>query len=967
MNSRRCGTLFLTLFLVLSFTLGLWAQAPSGALRGQVADQTGAVVPNAEVTVTSASGQTVTALTTRQGQYEIKGLAPGTYTVTAAARGFATFAQTDVAIAAGQAQKLDIALEIEVLKEQVQVQDEVTNVDVSSSNNASTLVLKGKDLDALSDDPDELEADLQALAGPAAGPNGGQIYIDGFSGGQLPPKAAIREIRINQNPFSAQYDRPGHGRIEVFTRPGMDKYHGQMSFMVNNSVLNTRNPFVKQEPGYQSEQYSGNFSGPLNKKSSFFFNFERRNINENSIINALVLDPTTLAQTSFSEAILNPRVRTSFSPRLDYQITTNNNFSIRYQINRSEENNAGIGQFSLPSQAYDTSNSGQSVQISDTQVLSSTTINETRFQYNRSRNRQAPQSSLLLPTIQVMSAFTGGGSSSGNSASNNDRYELQNYTSMSRGKHIIKFGARLRVARDASQSTRNFNGLFIFTSLDTYRAGIPSQFTITTGQPLVAVTQADVGFYAEDDFRIRPNFTLSYGMRFETQNNINDHADFAPRIGIAWGLGRGKSTPKTVLRAGFGVFYDRFGQELVMQAERLNGATEKQYVVASPTFYPTVPDPSTLVGATTSNTIYQINSKLRSPYMLQSALALERQLTKTATLAVTYLHTRGVHQLLSRNVNAPLPDTFDPAVPGSGVRPLGTTQIINEYESAGVFKQDQVIANVNYRGGARFSLNGFYALNFANSNTSGAGSFPVNQYNLAADYGRAGGMFGPRHRAFFGGSISLPYSVRMSPFVTISSGAPFNISLGQDLNGDSIFNDRPSFATNLTLPDCGTGIRAGCVKHTPWGVFQLPTAGQAIIPPNYGTATSQFSFNMRVAKTFGFGKVAGETAQGPRGGMGGPGMGGGGDHGPGGGGMRGGFGGMGGGGRGGPVGNVAAKRYSLTFSASARNLFNIVNLASPQGNLNSPLFGTSTAIAGGGFGPSSSANRRIELQVQFGF
>ena len=207
------------------------AQSPTttGTLRGQVTDPSGAVVANATVAVLVSGGQTHSATTNRSGGYEIGNLAPGKYTVTANAQGFAVFVQNDVDVAAGQVAQFNIALDINVQKEKVNVEEETPQVDVNPANNASAIVLSGKDLEALPDDPDELQSDLEALAGPSAGPNGGQIYIDGFTAGQLPPKSSIREIRINQNPFSAEYDKLGYGRIEIFTKPGTDKFHGQFS------------------------------------------------------------------------------------------------------------------------------------------------------------------------------------------------------------------------------------------------------------------------------------------------------------------------------------------------------------------------------------------------------------------------------------------------------------------------------------------------------------------------------------------------------------------------------------------------------------------------------------------------------------------------------------------------------------------------------------------------------------------
>src|SRR5208283_5411292 len=206
----------------------------------------------------------------------IGNLPPGKYTVTANAKGFTAYAKSDVNLEAAQVSLFNISLEISVEKEKVNVEEESPHVEVSPASNASAIVLTGKDLDALPDDPDELQADLEALAGPSAGPNGGQLYIDGFTGGQLPPKSSIREIRINQNPFSAEYDKLGYGRIEIFTKPGTDKYHGQFSVEGNESALNSRNPFLGDAPQspYDSVIYQGNIGGPINKKASFFFDIQ---------------------------------------------------------------------------------------------------------------------------------------------------------------------------------------------------------------------------------------------------------------------------------------------------------------------------------------------------------------------------------------------------------------------------------------------------------------------------------------------------------------------------------------------------------------------------------------------------------------------------------------------------------------------------------------------------------------------
>ena len=254
--------LFIIAFLFLLSVSALLAQTGSGSLRGQVADPSGAAVAGASVILTPAAGSPIVVRSDGQGMYEFKTLPLGKYTLTVAAPGF-TLYENDSVVIADQPLRLNVPLTIEVEQQKIQVSDTTPTIDVNPTNNAGSIVISGKELDALPDDPDELQADLEALAGPSAGPNGGQMYIDGFTAGQLPPKSSIREIRINQNPFSSEYDKLGYGRIEIFTKPGTDKYHGQVFVLGNDSSFNSPNPFAGEEPPYYSTQYSGNVGGPL--------------------------------------------------------------------------------------------------------------------------------------------------------------------------------------------------------------------------------------------------------------------------------------------------------------------------------------------------------------------------------------------------------------------------------------------------------------------------------------------------------------------------------------------------------------------------------------------------------------------------------------------------------------------------------------------------------------------------------
>ncbi|HEV2713720.1 MAG TPA: carboxypeptidase regulatory-like domain-containing protein, partial [Terriglobales bacterium] len=257
MKAERYVRVFFILFLLVLSVSALLAQTGSGVLRGQVTDPSGAIIPGASVIMTPTAGSPIVTECNAQGQYEFKSLPAGKYTLTVAAPGFTLYQNENVVIA-DQPLRLNVAMTIEVETQKVQVSDTAPTIDVNPSSNAGAIVISGKELEALPDDPDELQSDLQALAGPSAGPNGGQMYIDGFTAGQLPPKASIREIRINQNPFSSEYDKLGYGRIEIFTKPGTDKYHGQFFVLGNDSSFNSHNPFAGEEPGYYTTQYSGN-------------------------------------------------------------------------------------------------------------------------------------------------------------------------------------------------------------------------------------------------------------------------------------------------------------------------------------------------------------------------------------------------------------------------------------------------------------------------------------------------------------------------------------------------------------------------------------------------------------------------------------------------------------------------------------------------------------------------------------
>lgn len=969
-------------------------------IHGQVTDESGAVVPGAKLTLAGPAGLSKATVTANDGSYSFVGLPPGNYTVYVSAPGLVLRQPAKISASAGW-QPLNLLLNVAAGKQEVTVEEKAgPTVSTEAANNASAVVLSGSDLDALSDNPDDLLVDLQALAGPAAGPNGGSIFIDGFSGGELPPKNSIREIRINQNPFSPEYDRLGFGRIEIFTKPGTDKFRGSVGYNFANDKWNSRNAYAAGKAPFHLNELSGTLSGPINKRASFNFNVIREWVDNGSVINGVLLDPQTLVPGPYTNTFLASLGRTGFTPRIDYQLSTNHTLTVRYSYNRDDVQNAGVGGLNLISRGYHNDARSQTVQVTETAVLNTHTINETRFQYFRPTSDSQANSTGY--GIQVLGAFTGGGNPLGHSTDTQNTYEFQNNTSILRGAHAWRFGVRLRGASESSVSPQNFAGTFTFSggpapqldaqnnpildasgqpvlvnisSIESYRRtllfeqlGFPalrirqigggaSQFSINTGNSVIAGSQFDLGAFAGDDWKIRPNLTMSLGLRYETQNNIHDWRDFAPRIGVAWapGGGAGKSRPKSVIRAGFGMFYDRFSLGNSLAAQRYNGIIQQQYLIANPDFFPTVPTVSSLTGPVPPSTIQQISSTLRAPYLMQSALGFERQLPLNTTIAITYANTHGLHLLRSQDINAPLPGTYVPAIPGSGVFPLGRAGQVFLMESAGLYNQNQLIVNVNSRVNRDISLTGSYMYNRAMSNTDGLGTLPANPYSMEGEYGPAATDM--HHRVSLGGTVTPKWGIRFNPLLTANSGPPFDITAGRDLYGDALFNARPGIATDPN--------RAGVIA-TQYGLLDPnPTPGQKLLPRNFGRGPGQIMLNMRVGKTFAFGssREGGSAAAGNAGG-GGPGGGGGG-------GGRGtpsspfAIGGGGGPGGGAPAAN---RRYSLTVSMQIRNITNHNNPGPIIGNITSPLFGQANQPAGsGGLFSESANNRRLELQTRFTF
>lgn len=886
-------------------------------LSGQVADPTGALIPGATVILTQGDA-VFTATSTSDGRYRFRSIPSGIYQLTANSTGFAQL--TIPALKLAFSRQMNLSLKIATDQQQVTVNTRAADLSLNSEENANSTVLKEGDLDALSDDPDVLQSQLNALAGPSAGPEGGQIYIDGFTGGQLPPKSSILEVHINQNPFSAEYDRIGYGRIDILTRPGSSKFAGHVRFGYLNSALDSSNPFVSVQPSYQYYSISADATAPLGKKASIFSAAQYWERQNQAIVRAV--NPADIS-TTISEAFPAPYSTLQAISRLDFQLGKHvlSLQDIVYRINRT---GIGVGQLGLPEQSstgYDLTNIAQ---LRDSAVINSHLVNEVAFRWWRDSSHRTP--AFLTPSITVQGAFTTGGNYQGQATDLQNNFEIHDFATLISGNHAMRFGGLMRSYNDAYTSRANINGNYQFQSIAQYLAGKPSLYSAAIiSKPLARVLSFDAALFFQDEWHWKPNLNLGLGLRVEGQNRIHDPVNWAPRFTLTWGPGnKGKTPPKTVVHLGFGIFYNRFRPIYQLQTVLNNGISQRTYVVQNPNFYdPSKPVPaSVLVNAGNSTlTINTLAPNFHAAQNLQAAAGVDQTIGKLTTVTLSYLYTQGTHQYFTNNITAP---AFDPATYTiSGPVPSSYNY---QYQSGGIFKQHQIIVTTReqYR---KFSLQTTYTFNHANSDVQGIASFPSIAQNPRFDFGRS--TFGITHQLQAIGNWSAPYGIRLTSMLFAQSGTPYNITLGNDLTGNNQFNARPTYGI-CGAPDV-VKTAFGCLDTNPVG------KGERIVPFNLGTGPANMVLDLSMIKTVGIGprresslasaRANGASAKAP----------------------------------------LPPRRYALNIQLGATNIFNIVNRAVPNGVLSSPLFGQSQALAAGPYTLSSPGNRTVYLTTTFVF
>ena len=753
-------------------------------LSGVVFDPSGAVLTEAKVILRRIADRTEQSKTTdRKGQFRFARVTSGNYEIEAQKAGFkATLVQ--VTVGAAPPPLIQIVLPIADLRADASVVDQSNQVSTNPDENLNVIKLDRaalKTLPVLGNDVIGALANL--LDAGSTGSGGATVIVDGLESKKKKiPASQIQEVRINQNPYSAEFSRPGRGRIEVITKAGSPEYHGEFNFIFRDYHLDARNAFATERPPEQRRIYDGNLSGPIGngKKTSFIFGVAREEENLQSVVFADT--PAGIV----SQNLAYPNRDTELFFRINHQIGEKTTFSIRYEHTFDSARNGGVGGFNLPEVATNSAGRDHELYFTHRRILSPKLINEFTLRAT-TESGSTRGINLASPQIVVLDAFTGGGSPV-NRHSTEAQIQLNEIVSWNQGKHFVKGGLNIPdITRRGLSDRTNFVGTFSFSTLEDYRNNRPFLFSVNQGDGRLVFWQRDFGLFAQDNFLVRPNFSVGLGLRYDWQNYLGDGDNFAPRLSFAYAPGKQR---KTVIRGGAGIFYDRTGGGPISDTLRFNGRRLQQVSITNPGF----PDPST--GGTLADepsNIVRFAPDICSPYTIQSNLSLERQLSKSLTVTASYINTRGLKLFRSRNLNAPLPPSEQP--------PDSNIGVLRQVESTAQMQSHAL--ELALRGKLTRFFNGTvqYTLSRAYNNAGGINSLPANNYDLSLEWSRA--EFDERQRLNLLGTIDAGDWFKLGLTLSLNSGRPYNLTTGRDDNRDTAANDRPAGVRRNSLQGPG--------------------------------------------------------------------------------------------------------------------------------------------------------------------
>jgi len=753
-------------------------------VSGVVLDPSNAAIAGAKVTLHGGSLENEpTTVTDLAGHFEFAGVTPGSYEVEVQREGFKIL-KSHVKVGLHPSAPLRIVLPLAELHEEVTTTDSQGQLSREATENADIIRLDRQALDSIPILDNDVVRAVSEMLGPGSG--GGVLIVDGVVASEVGvPASAIQEVRINQNPYSAEYSAPGKNRIEIITKNGSSDYHGSLDASFRDYRLDARNAFAVARPPERLSLFDGYFSGPLGKSkgTTFQVSASQKQDDRQLIVYAQVPSGT------LRQNLANPQRSTYFLVGINRQISKGNNLAVRYSFFNWSDKGNGVGGVNLPEAASDESSNRQYLYVSDRAAVTPSLVNEFSF---RATTSDSITRSVLQgqPRIVVLDTFAGGGGQT-------NYNELRNYLqltdtlSWSHGKHLVKLGFNLpELSRWSLNDRTNFDGTFQFSSLKDYLQGRPFSFEQQQGTSQLVYWQKEMGLFAQDEMRVRPGLSIAFGLRYDWQNYISNPKNFAPRVSFAFAPGRSR---KIVFRGGAGIFYETTGPAAIADMLRFNGQTLRQIVLSNPSY----PNPFTVGGVaqTLPNSIVRFAPDLRLPCDLQYSFGVETQLQKSTTFTATYVGIRGFNLFRSRDLNAPLSPLYVQ-------RPNPEIGTLREVESDGNLTSNALKLAVRTKISGFFNGMVQYTLSRSYDDTAGIAAFPANQYDLAGEWSRSNSD--SLHFFYFYGTLNAPKGVSLGASLSVHSGQPYTMTTGTDDYGTTFANARPAGMPRNSLEGPGS-------------------------------------------------------------------------------------------------------------------------------------------------------------------
>lgn len=913
----NCRILSFSLFLIFLITnFAIEAQTKKSTILINVKNQLGEVIPEAEITLFKENKKIKTLKSSKSGSMLFFDLDAGQYQINVKADGFKDFTIDSVILKSSETKTLEAVLEIKVIETNVTV-----GGDEDVENSGTTRVLSETQIQRLPDDPKKLEQMLRSIAGESATGEKMPITVDGMQSDKLPSKDQIQAVRISQNVFSAQYDNPNGWGIEIYTRSSADKFSGSVWLGYEDSRLNAANPFIGKRLPKRDYNISFNLTGPITKKSMFSVYFSPQRDNSSKSVNATILD-SQLRPVAYQTTFANPRNGFYLGTNFAADLGKKNKIVSAYTVSVDKSKGNNVSEFLLPSRASNGESQWHNFRFSESYFASENLINQFRSSISYSTNRNYSANNEV--SISVLEAFEGGGSQNNNSEKSLN-FEIANDTSWQKNKYSVNFGWQFRGSFIKQISTANYGGTYTFSgrsapvldannnpiigqftqidSLETYRrtllfqklgfsgaqiralGGGASQFTISGGNPTVSVKNLNAAGYLQNSYKLKENLALSFGIRYENQNDISSNFDIAPRLGVIWSPKVKKnSDPKKKenvlfslpkISFGYGIFYRRYGAYNYLSIKQANGADRATYLITDPNIldlFPVVTSVSQLQQFALPKTQRFISPDLQTPRMQMINFTASKRLPAGFSTNINLSYSKSDRQTISRNINAIY----------NGVRPLGNAGNVYETNSIGRSERTRISVMLNLPENI-ISGNIRYSFLKAKSDIVTGSGLPTNPFDFSQEFAPTSGDGVHSISGYL--DYDLPFGFSISGSFSYQTGSRFNITTGKDTNSDGYFLERPAFASDLTKPN---------LMFTKYGVLDPnPSANDKIIPRNLGRGSSNTSFDIYLSKSIKFGKDK--------------------------------------------VNKKPPKR-TLNFSVSIDNVFNIVTRANPIGNMSSPNF-----------------------------